>query len=44
MMRRWAIIALMLLGTLGAARAAVPTAPATRPSNAPAPVGVNELR
>jgi len=42
-MRRPVIIAMVLLWTLGAARAAVPSAPATTPSNAPAPVGVNEL-
>jgi tetratricopeptide (TPR) repeat protein len=43
MMRRSAIIAVMLLGTLGAARAAVPSAPATTASSAAAPVGVNEM-
>jgi tetratricopeptide (TPR) repeat protein len=42
MMRRSVIIAMMLLGTLGAVRAAVPSAPATTPSNTPV-VGVNEL-
>jgi tetratricopeptide (TPR) repeat protein len=43
MMRRSVIVAVMLLVTLGAARAAAPSAPATAPSNPPAPVGVNEL-
>jgi tetratricopeptide (TPR) repeat protein len=43
MMRRPAIIAMMLLWTLGAVWAAVPSAPAATPSNASAPLGVNEL-
>jgi tetratricopeptide (TPR) repeat protein len=43
MMRRAVIIAVMLLGTLGAALASSPSAPETTPSNTPAPVGVNEL-
>jgi cytochrome c-type biogenesis protein CcmH/NrfG len=43
MMRRSVIIAMMVLGTLGVARAALPSAPATTPSNAVVPVGVNEL-
>ena len=43
MMRRAVIIAVMLLWTLGAARAAAPSAPATTASRTPVPVGVNEL-
>ena len=43
MMHRPVIVAVMLLGTLGVVRAAVPSAPATTPSNAAAPVAVSEL-
>jgi len=42
-MRRPMIVAVLLLGTLGAVRAAGPSAPATTTSNTPAPVGVSEL-
>lgn len=42
-MRRLMIIAVMLLGTLGAVWAAAPYAPAAAPSNTPAPMVVSEL-
>ena len=41
MMRRPVIVGVMLLGTLGVVRAAVPAA--STPANTPAPVGVSEL-